>query len=70
MRATNVAQRGNKGVHCRGHDPLLRNKKKRGSKPRFFVRGERAFYCAPILTSVTSKIRVSFGGNPFFGSEP
>lgn len=24
----------------------------------------------PIFTSVTSKIRVAFGGKPFFGSEP
>lgn len=24
----------------------------------------------PIFTKVTSKIRVAFGGNPFFGCEP
>ena len=45
-------------------------KKNAARRPRFWLQLDRRNYCAPIFTSVTSKISVSFGGKPFFGSEP
>lgn len=49
----------------------MRHPKKRGLEGRVFMPAkDGARYCAPILTRVTSKIRVSLGGKPFFGSEP
>jgi len=70
MRATDPANCNN-NCNGRGHGPLLRaNKKTRPSRPRFLFATCNTFYCAPIFTSVTSKIRVALGGKPFFGSAP
>lgn len=70
MRATDSANCNN-NCNGRGHGPLLRGNEKRGPEAAFlFATCNPSSYCAPIFTSVTSKIRVALGGKPFFGSAP